>query len=54
MTYEEAIAEIEAHGINPSEFLQEMGYRETYAAADLEEFLEAIAAEQTGVAWLGY
>jgi hypothetical protein len=51
MTYEQAIeitvtksaalAEIRKHGIDPNEFLEEMGDRETYAGADV-------------LAWLGY
>ena len=37
----EALIEIEIHGIDPSEFLEEMGDHETYAGADV-------------LAWLGY
>lgn len=51
MTYEEALeitvtksaalAEVRKHGINPSEFLEEMGDHDTYAGAAV-------------LAWLGY
>lgn len=37
----EALIEIEIHGINPNEFLEEMGDHDTYAGADV-------------LAWLGY
>jgi hypothetical protein len=37
----EALAEVEAHGIDPEEFLEEMGNYDTYAGADV-------------LAWLGY
>ena len=41
VTQSEAIAEIRKHGIDSNEFLEEMGCRDTYAAADV-------------LAWLGY
>jgi len=41
VTQSEALAEVRKHGIDPSEFLEEMGEQETYAAADV-------------LAWLGY
>jgi hypothetical protein len=51
MTYDEAIettvtkleafAEIEQHGIDPEEFLEDMGNHDIYAGADV-------------LAWLGY
>lgn len=37
----EALIEIEIHGINPKEFLEEMGDHDTYAGAAV-------------LAWLGY
>ena len=37
----EALAEIEAHGIDPEDFLGEMGNHDTYAGGDV-------------LAWLGY
>jgi hypothetical protein len=36
----EALAEIEAHGIDPEEFLEEMGNYDTYARADVLAWLE--------------
>lgn len=39
VTRAEAILEIEIHGINPNEFLEEMGDHETYAAADVLAWL---------------
>jgi hypothetical protein len=41
VTKSEALAEIRKHGIDPKEFLEEMGDREDYAGADV-------------LAWLGY
>jgi hypothetical protein len=37
----EALAEIEKHGIDPEDFLEDMGNHDTYAGADV-------------LAWLGY
>jgi hypothetical protein len=37
----EALAEIEKHGIDPEEFLEEMGNHDIYSGADV-------------LAWLGY
>jgi hypothetical protein len=41
VTKSEALAEIRKHGIDPNEFLEEMGDHDTYAGADV-------------LAWLGY
>ena len=41
VTKAEALAEIRKHGIDPDEFLEEMGDHEDYAGADV-------------LAWLGY
>lgn len=41
VTKREALAEVEAHGVDPEEFLEELGNRDTYAGADV-------------LAWLGY
>jgi hypothetical protein len=41
ITKREALAEIKAHGIDPEEFLEEMGNHDIYAGADV-------------LAWLGY
>jgi len=41
VTKAEALAEIRRNGINPKEFLEEMGDHDTYAGADV-------------LAWLGY
>ena len=41
VTKTEALAEVRRNGIDPSEFLEEMGDHETYAGADV-------------LAWLGY
>jgi hypothetical protein len=41
VTKAEALAEIRKHGIDPKEFLEEMGDLDTYAGADV-------------LAWLGY
>ena len=41
VTKSEALAEIRKHGIDPNEFLEEVGDREDYAGADV-------------LAWLGY
>ena len=41
VTKREALAEIEAHGIDPKDFLEDMGNHDTYAGADV-------------LAWLGY
>jgi hypothetical protein len=41
VTKAEAFAEIRKHGIDPNEFLEEMGDRETYAGGDV-------------LSWLGY
>ena len=41
VTKAEALAEIRKHGIDPNEFLEEVGDREEYAGADV-------------LGWLGY
>jgi hypothetical protein len=41
VTKREALAEVEAHGIDPEDFLEDMGNHDTYAGSDV-------------LAWLGY
>jgi hypothetical protein len=41
VTKRDALAEIKAHGVDPEEFLEDMGNHDTYAGADV-------------LAWLGY
>jgi hypothetical protein len=41
VTKRDALAEVKAHGIDPEEFLVDMGSHDTYAGADV-------------LAWLGY
>ena len=41
VTHAEAIAEVERHGINPTEFLLEMGHKDSYQASEV-------------LGWLGY
>jgi hypothetical protein len=41
VTKRDALAEVKAHGIDPEEFLVDMGNHDTYAGADV-------------LAWLGY
>jgi hypothetical protein len=41
VTKREALAEVKAHGIDPEDFLEDMGNHDTYAGSDV-------------LAWLGY